>query len=66
VRKAGGKVALTAQLIDAITGTHLRADRFDGSVEDVFELQDSVASSVAGVIEPALQAARCIALRRGR
>ena len=57
VRKAGGRVRITAQLIDAISGTHLWADRFDGSLEDVFELQDKVASSVAGVIEPALQAA---------
>jgi tetratricopeptide (TPR) repeat protein len=44
-------------LIDCITGTHLWADRFDGSLEDVFEVQDKVTSSVAGVIEPALQAA---------
>jgi adenylate cyclase len=50
-------VRITGQLIDAITGAHLWADRFDGSLEDVFELQDKVASSVAGVIEPALQAA---------
>src|ERR1700692_3631858 len=57
VRKAGQRVRITAQLIDAITGTHLWADRFDGSLEDVFELQDKVASSVAGVIEPTLQAA---------
>jgi TolB-like protein len=57
VRKAGGRVRITAQLIDALNGTHLWADRFDGSLEDVFELQDKVASSVAGVIEPALQAA---------
>src|SRR2546423_2204715 len=57
VRKAGNRVRITAQLIDAATGTHLWADRFDGSLEDVFELQDKVASSVAGVIEPALQAA---------
>jgi adenylate cyclase len=57
VRKASGRVRITAQLIDAITGTHLWADRFDGSLEDVFDLQDKVASSVAGVIEPALQAA---------
>jgi TolB-like protein len=57
VRKAGGRVRITAQLIDAVTSTHLWADRFDGSLEDVFELQDEVASSVAGVIEPALQAA---------
>ena len=57
VRKAGGRVRITAQLIDAQTGTHLWADRFDGSLEDVFELQDRVATSIAGVIEPTLQAA---------
>ncbi|HEV2302601.1 MAG TPA: tetratricopeptide repeat protein [Stellaceae bacterium] len=57
VRKAGGRVRITAQLIDAENGAHLWADRFDGSLEDVFELQDQVASSVAGVIEPTLQAA---------
>jgi len=57
VRKAGQRVRITGQLIDAITGTHLWADRFDGSLEDIFELQDKVASSVAGVIEPTLQAA---------
>jgi adenylate cyclase len=57
VRKAGGRVRITAQLIDAETGTHLWADRFDGSVEDVFDLQDKIAVSVAGVIEPAVQAA---------
>jgi adenylate cyclase len=57
VRKAGTQVRVTGQLIDALTGTHLWADRFDGSLEDVFELQDRVAVSVAGVIEPALLAA---------
>jgi TolB-like protein len=57
VRKAGSRVRITGQLIDALTGTHLWADRFDGSLEDVFDLQDKVASSVAGVIEPALRAA---------
>jgi adenylate cyclase len=57
VRKAGGRVRITGQLIDAVTGAHLWADRFDGSLEDVFDLQDKVASSVAGIIEPALQAA---------
>jgi TolB-like protein len=57
VRKAGGRVRITAQLIDAASGAHLWADRFDGSFEDVFDLQDKVASSVAGVIEPALQVA---------
>jgi adenylate cyclase len=57
VRKAGQRVRITAQLIDATNGTHLWADRFDGSLEDIFELQDRVAISVAGVIEPALQTA---------
>jgi TolB-like protein len=52
VRKAAGSVRISAQLIDAATGAHLWADRFDGSLEDVFELQDRVASCVAGVIEP--------------
>jgi TolB-like protein len=56
-RKAGGRVRITARLIDAQTGTHLWADRFDGFLEDVFDLQHRVAISVAGVIEPALQAA---------
>ena len=58
VRKAGGRVRITAQLIDALNGTHLWADRFDGSLEDVFELQDQVATSVAGVIEPTLAGRR--------
>jgi adenylate cyclase len=57
VRKAGQRVRITGQLIDAVTGTHLWADRFDGSLEDIFELQDKIAVSVAGVIEPTLQAA---------
>jgi adenylate cyclase len=57
VRKASGCVRITVQLIDASNGTYLWAERFDGSLEDVFDLQDKVAVSVAGVIEPALQAA---------
>jgi len=57
VRKGGSRVRISAQLIDALTGTHLWADRFDGSLADVFELQDQVATDVAGVIEPTLQAA---------
>ena len=57
VRKASGRVRITAQLIDAQNGTHLWADRFDGSLEDVFDLQERVAVNVAGIIEPALQVA---------
>jgi len=55
VRKGGNRVRINALLIE--TGAHLWADRFDGTLEDVFDLQDKVASSVAGVIEPELQAA---------
>ena len=47
VRKVGGRVRITGQLIDAVSGMHLWADRFDGLLEEVFELQDKVASSVA-------------------
>jgi adenylate cyclase len=57
VRKAGERVRITAQLIEASSGTHLWADRIDGSLENVFDLQDQVAESVAGVIQPALRAA---------
>jgi TolB-like protein/class 3 adenylate cyclase len=57
VRKAAHRLRITAVLIDAATGAHLWADRFDGSLEDIFDLQDKVALSIAGVIEPTLQAA---------
>ena len=57
VRKSGQRVRITGQLIETGSGAHVWADRFDGLLEDVFELQDRVAASVAGVIEPALQAA---------
>ena len=57
VRRAVRRVRITAQLIEAGTGAHLWADRFDGSLEDVFDLQEKVATSIAGVIEPTLEAA---------
>jgi pentatricopeptide repeat protein len=57
VRKSGNRVRITAQLIEAGTNAHLWADHFDGSLEQVFDLHDQVAKSVAGVIEPTLQAA---------
>jgi adenylate cyclase len=56
VRKGGGRVRISAQLIEAESNAHLWADHFDGSLEVIFDLQDQVAISVAGVIEPALQA----------
>ena len=57
VRKAGNRVRITGQLIDAATGAHLWADRFDGDLENIFELQDQVTGSVVGVIPPKLEAA---------
>jgi adenylate cyclase len=57
VRRAGERLRIAAVLIDAVTGAHLWADRFDGSLQDIFDLQDEVAHSIAGVIEPTLQIA---------
>jgi adenylate cyclase len=57
VRKAGSRVRITGQLVEAATGTHLWADRFDGRLEDVFELQDQVTASVVAAIEPNLRTA---------
>ena len=66
VRKAAGRVRITAQLIDALSGAHLWADRFDGSLEDVFDLQDKVAVSVAGVMSRHCRRPRCDAPWHGR
>jgi adenylate cyclase len=55
VRKSGGRVRITGQLIDATTGAHLWAEKFDGALEDVFELQDKITASVVGAIEPTLR-----------
>src|SRR5208282_5367279 len=57
VRKAGSRMRITGQLVDTETGAHLWADRFDGGLDDVFDLQDRVTASVAGAIEPQLQRA---------
>ena len=57
VRKTEDRVRIAGQLIDAETGTHLWADRFDGALDDMFDLQDEVTSSVVGAIAPKLQRA---------
>jgi len=55
VRKAGNHERITGQLVDALTGAHLWADRFDGTLENIFELQDSVTASVVGAIAPKIE-----------
>jgi TolB-like protein/Flp pilus assembly protein TadD len=64
VRRSRGRLRITGQLIDAVSGLHLWSDRFEGSLRDVFELQDRVADSVAAAIEPALQMAEIGRVRR--
>jgi TolB-like protein/tetratricopeptide (TPR) repeat protein len=57
VRKAGNRVRITGQLVDAAMGAHLWADRFDGGLEDIFDLQDRVTARVVGAIAPKLEQA---------
>jgi len=55
VRKAGGRVRITGQLIDAATGDHLWVDKFDGDLQDIFNLQDQVTVRVVGAIAPMIE-----------
>src|SRR5215472_8324560 len=64
VRKAGSRVRITGQLVEAATGTHLWADRFEGTLEDVFDLQDRMTASVVAAIEPNVRAAEIQRARR--
>jgi adenylate cyclase len=57
VRKAGNRVRITAQLVEAVTGTDIWAGRFDRNLMDIFALQDEITESVVSAIEPSLQAA---------
>ena len=66
VRKAGGRVRITAQLVEAETGTHLWADKFDGGLEDVFELQDQITDRVVGIVEPSIRKSEIDRSRRKR
>jgi adenylate cyclase len=66
VRRSRDKVRITAQLIDATTGAHLWADRYDGTVEDIFDLQDRITTSVVGAIQPSIRAAEIERARRKR
>src|SRR6185295_7328104 len=64
VRKAANRVRITGQLIDTATGAHLWADRFDGGLDDVFDLQDQVTMSVVGAIAPTLERAEIARAKR--
>jgi adenylate cyclase len=64
VRKAGERVRIAGQLIDAATNSHLWADRFDGGLEDIFDLQDQIAASVVGTMVPRLEQAEIERARR--
>jgi adenylate cyclase len=64
VRKAGKRVRINAQLIDAATRAHLWAGRFDGAPEDVFDLQDNITEHVVGIIEPQIRKAEISRSRR--
>lgn len=64
VRKAGNRLRITGQLIDASTGVHLWAERYDGQLEDVFDLQDQITAQVVGAIVPAIRRAEIEAARR--
>lgn len=66
VRRAGNRLRITAQLIDATDGTHLWADRFDGALEDVFEFQDRITATVASLVEPTIRWAEIERSRRER
>ena len=64
VRKAGNRVRITAQLIDATTRVHLWSDRFEAAFDNIFELQDQVASGVVGAIDPKLLEAEMARVKR--
>ncbi len=64
VRKAANRVRLTAQLVDATTGAHIWAERFDGALQDIFDLQDQMTESVVGAIAPNLEQAEIERARR--
>jgi TolB-like protein/Tfp pilus assembly protein PilF len=64
VRKAGTRVRITAQLVDADTGNHIWADRYDRDLTDIFAVQDEITSNVVATIEPKLYAAENIRIER--
>lgn len=66
VRRAKDRLRITAQLVDAATGAHLWAEKFDGKLDDVFEFQDQITSKVASLVEPTIRWAEIERSRRER
>ena len=66
VSKSGNRLRITAQLVEAETGAHLWADRFDGDTGDVFDFQDRITDSVVGIVEPSVQRTEIERARRKR
>jgi TolB-like protein len=66
VRKSGNRLRVTGQLIEAETGAHIWADRYDGALEDVFDLQDKITEAIVGILEPNLRRAEIERARRKR
>jgi TolB-like protein/Tfp pilus assembly protein PilF len=66
VRKSGARLRITAQLVEAETGAHLWADKFDGALEDVFDLQDQITNRVVGIVEPSVRKSEIERSRRKR
>jgi tetratricopeptide (TPR) repeat protein len=66
VRRSGNRLRITAQLVDGTTGGHLWASKFDGTVEDIFDVQDKITENVVAVVEPHIQQAEINRSRRER
>ena len=66
VRKAGNRVRVTAQLIDALTGSHLWAERYDRELADIFAVQEDITRSIVASIAPAIEEAALASIRRVR
>jgi adenylate cyclase len=66
VRKAGGRVRITGQLVEGETGVHIWAERYDSPLDDIFALQDEITLNVVGAIEPNLRDAEIERVKRKR
>jgi adenylate cyclase len=66
VRRAGSRIRITGQLIDAVSGAHLWADRYEGELADIFDLQDHMTEQVIGALHPSIRSAEVDRARRKR